>query len=152
MDAARAVERIIGSGYRLASIHTTDGDRLVALFKRLTLTTGRAVYHWRAGAGLYRLGIEHILIPRTRTPSEVLSYIRASRHFGIYVLEGFDEALRRQSVADDLTAIADGAGDTQRLVVFVGEAPPMPASLEGRVARVRHNGTSEAPRTAGTPG
>jgi hypothetical protein len=128
MDATRMLQRVIDSRYRLAALETTEGDRILGVFKRLTLTTGRAVYHWTPENGLYRLGIEHIFIPRTRAPADVLSYIAASRHYGIYLLYGFNNALINS--ADD---------NVRRLVIMVGEQVDIPQTLRKDVAMIRHN-------------
>lgn len=139
MEATRTIERVIDSNYRLAALETKEPDRLVALFKRLTLTTGRAIYHWSPDSGLYRLGVDHILIPRTRAPADVLSYVNASRHYGIYLLERFDDALPKQSVRRVLAEICERDDDVRRLVVLVGERLELPDELRGRIAAIRHN-------------
>lgn len=139
MDATRTLQRVIDSNYRIAALETGETERLLALFKRLTLTTGRAVYHWTADSGLYRLGVEHIFIPRTRAPSEVLSYINASRHYGIYLLQDFADALPKASVQRALHEIHARDDDVRRLVLVVGENIEIPEGLRGRTAMIRHN-------------
>lgn len=139
MEATRIIQRVLDSNYHLAAIETDESDRLIALFKRLTLTTGRAVYQWSADAGLYRLGVEHIFIPRTRAPADVLAYVSASRHYGIYLLQDFDNALGKASIQrmlDDIAGLDDGV---KRLVILVGPSISIPESLRTRVAFIRHN-------------
>lgn len=151
MDATRTLQRIIDSNYRLAALDTPEIDRLLALFKRLTLSTGRAVYHWTRDNGLYRLGIEHIFIPRTRAPADVLAYISASRHYGIYLLDGFHSALGRASIQRTLADISGLDDDVRRLVVLIGDRLEIPPSLQPRVAMVRHNVRARRPRTPEPP-
>ncbi len=139
MDASRILDAIIRSNYRMALLNSSESDRLVALFKRLTLTTGRAIYHWRPNMGLSRLGVEHILIPRTRTPGEVLSYIGASRHFGVYLLQDFGSALQRTTVRRELHRIDEANDGVDRLVLFLDTQLTIPDDLRGRVANIRHN-------------
>lgn len=139
MDATRTLQRVIDSNYRLAALETGETERLLALFKRLTLTTGRAVYHWNGESGLYRLGVEHIFIPRTRAPAEVLAYIAASRHYGIYLLQDFADALPRASVQRSLHEIHAKDDGVRRLVLVVGENIEIPDGLRGRTAVIRHN-------------
>jgi len=139
MDATRTLQRVIDSNYRIAALETGETERLLALFKRLTLTTGRAVYHWTGDSGLYRLGVEHIFIPRTRAPSEVLSYISASRHYGIYLLQDFANALPKASVQRALHEIHARDDDVRRLGLVLGGSIEMPEGLRGRTAMIRHN-------------
>lgn len=139
MDATATLQRVIDSDISIAVLDTPETDRLLSLFKRLTLTTGRAVYDWTPDNGLYRLGIEHIFIPRTRAPVEVVSYIAASRHYGIYLLRNFESALGKPSIQQLFNTIAAKEDDVRRLVMLVGEDLQLPQGLNARVARIRHN-------------
>jgi len=139
MDATVTLQRVIDSDISIAVLDTPETDRLLTLFKRLTLTTGRAVYDWTPENGLYRLGIEHIFIPRTRAPADVMSYIAASRHYGIYLLRNFEAALGKPSIQQLLSTIANKDDGVRRLVMLVGEDLALPQGLNGRVARIRHN-------------
>lgn len=151
MDATRTLQRIIDSNYRLAALETPEIERLLALFKRLTLSTGRAVYHWTRDNGLYRLGIEHIFIPRTRAPADVLAYVSASRHYGIYLLDGFNGALGRASIQRTLSDLSELDDDVRRLVILIGTQLDIPQSLRPRVAVVRHNVRARHPKTPEPP-
>lgn len=148
MEATSTIQRIIDSDYRLAVLDTAEADRLVALFKRLTLTTGRAVYHWTPGSGLCRLGVEHIFIPRTQGPAELLAYVSASRHYGIYLLQHFQDALARASIQRSLEVINQRDDGVRRLVIMMGNGLCAPQGLEDQVAVIRHN---IRPRTATSP-
>lgn len=140
MDATNTIQRVIDSNYRLAALETGESERLLALFKRITLTTGRAVYHWMPTSGLYRLGVDHILIPRTQAPGDVLAYIAASRHYGIYLLEQFDDALAKNSIQRALMEISERDDTIRRLVILMGENLELPApELRRRTAIIRHN-------------
>jgi hypothetical protein len=140
MDATNTIQHVIDSNYRLAALETGESDRLVALFKRIALTTGRAVYHWLPASGLYRLGVDHILIPRTQAPADVLAYILHSRHYGIYLLQHFDEALAKNSVQRTLLEIGELDDSIRRLVIMVGDNLEMPTpELKRRTATIRHN-------------
>lgn len=129
MDEKQNLEQVIESNYGVAVLETTDPLGLVAHLKRLTLTTGRAVYDWSAEHGLYRLGIEHIFIPRTRAPIDVLAYITSSRHYGIYLLRDFDEALSRPIVERQLLKLLDKQDGVRRLVCFAGKSVRLPAAI-----------------------
>lgn len=137
MDEKQHLEQIIAAGYHLAVLDTKSPDDVVAHFKRLTLTSGRAVYDWSADHGLYRLGIEHIFIPRTRLPVDVLAYITSSRHYGIYLLRGFEDALAKPAVERQLLKLMEKQDGTRRLVCLVGDSIRLPASLSASAALLR---------------
>lgn len=139
MDVTNTLQRVLDSTYRIAALQTQETDRLVALFKRYTLTTGQAVYSWTPQGGLYRLGVEPIFIPRTRTPTDVLAYIAASRHYGIYLLRDFESALAKSSIQNTLCSLSDIDDGVRRLVLLMGAYPHLPPLLQGRVATIRHN-------------
>ena len=145
MDATRTLQKLIESDYRIAALDTPEADRVLGVFKRLTLTTGRAVYDWTPDSGLYRLGIEHIFIPRTRAPADVMAYVASSRHYGIYLLREFHEPLVRGSVQKSLLQVADNEDGVRRLVILMGQDLTIPEVLSGKVAVMRHNVRTEQP-------
>lgn len=138
MQQLRQIERLVDSDFRLAAIATPDPERVVDLFRRLTQQTGRAVYRWSPGEGLYRLGVEHILIPRTARPADVLDYIASTIHFGVYLLPGFDEALEAHRPVELMRRIANAGDRVRRLVILLGENPVVPSALQPFTVRVRH--------------
>lgn len=151
MDAINTLQRVLDSKYRVAAIKTQETDRLLVLFKRYSLTTGQAVYDWTSWSGLYRVGVEHIFIPRTRTPVDVLAYIAASRHHGIYLLREFEPALGKPSIQKILYNLCDLDHKIPRLVLLIGEYLHIPPALQERIATIRHNvresHSAAAPRT-----
>ncbi len=138
MEEAISLEKVIESDYAIALLETAEPERLLSLFKRLTLTTGRAIYDWSPEHGLYRLGIEHIFIPRTRAPADALAYILSSRHYGIYLLRNFESALAKPSIQTQLAQLAAKKDGVRRLALLLGENIAIPESLQGHIARVRH--------------
>lgn len=138
MQQTISMETVIDSDAPIAVFDTTDVDRVLGLFKRMTLTTGRAVYDWNPEHGLYRLGVEHIFIPRTRTPYDVLSYIAASRHYGIYVLRGLDSELQKPAIQTALRKFAEKKGNVRRLIILMGDNIQLPSGLSDVVVHVRH--------------
>lgn len=150
MDATNMLQRVIDSQYRIAALKTQEADRLLALFKRYSLTTGQTVYDWTSRGGLYRIGAEHIFIPRTRAPKDVLAYIAASHHYSIYLLRGFEPALAKPSIQQALCRLCDADG-IQCLVLLIGEYASIPAALQGRIATIRHNVRERDPIAASAP-
>lgn len=139
MNAASALQQVIDSNYRIAVLKSQETDRLLALFKRSSLTSGQAVYDWTPTSGLYRLGVEHIFIPRTHTTASVLAYIAASRHYGIYLLRGFEPALAKPSIQKALHSLCEIDDGVSRLVLLIGDYPDIPATLKDRIVTIRHN-------------
>jgi hypothetical protein len=144
MEEKQHLEQIIESDHRVAVLDTKDPLQAVTHFKRLTLTSGRAVYDWSAENGLYRLGIEHIFIPRTRVPVDVLAYITSSRHYGIYLLKSFDDALTKPAVERQLVKLIEKQDGVRRLVFLVGHNIRLPQSIASKAALLRWNAQQEA--------
>lgn len=142
MSGVQTLQRVVDSSYRIGAVETAYPEKVIALFKRLTMTTGQAVYHWQPDNGLYRLGAEHILIPRTRSPNDVLSYIQAARHYGVYVLEDFEQSLQRESIQGQIEAIIRKDDDVRRLVLFLGHRVAMPERLAPHAAMIRQSASS----------
>ena len=138
MDVTNTLQRVLDSTYRIAALQTQETDRLVGLFKRYALTTGQAVYDWTAQGGLCRIGVEPIIIPRTRTPTDVLAYIAASRHYSIYLLREFDSALTKPSIQNTLCSLSDIDDGVRRLMLLMGTYSHLPPALQERVATIRH--------------
>lgn len=137
MEEKQQLEQIIAAGYHLAVLNTSVPAAVVARFKRLSLTTGCAAYDWSADHGLYRLGIEHLFLPRTRLPVDVLAYITGSRHDGIYLLRGFEEALATPTIERQLLTLMEKRDGVRRLVCLVGSSIRLPASLSAGAALLR---------------
>lgn len=144
MDEKQNLEQIIDSDYGVAVLDTANPVELVSHLKRLTLTTGRAVYDWSSENGLYRLGIEHIFIPRTRAPIDVLAYITSSRHYGIYLLRDFNEALGRPSVERQLLKLLEKKDGVRRLVCLIGKSNQLPAAIIPHAALLRWDARRQA--------
>ncbi len=134
-----SLHKVVDSEFRLAVLETTEPDRVVEAFKRLTLTTGRAVYGWSPNDGLYRLGTERIFIPHTRSLTDALGYVAASRHYGIYLVRDFHNALEKPSVQRAFQRILAKDDDVRRLVLMLGSEVTIPEALRGQLARIRHN-------------
>ena len=149
MEEMISIDQVIDSDSRIAVVQTAEPERLLGLFKRMTLTTGRAIYDWSPDNGLYRLGIEHIFIPRTRTAADVLAYIVSSRHYGIYLLRNFTNLLGSAEAQKQLVRLAEKQDNVRRLVFVVSEEAAIPAALQPFAARVVHTVKEKATGTAG---
>lgn len=148
MSGSFNLSRVIDSEYRIAALETKAPDRILDVFKRLTLTSGRAIYGWSPDNGLYRLGSERIFIPQTRSVGDAINYIAASRHYGIYVLKDMDRALQNSSVQRGLERLLQRDDGIRRLLVMMDTQINLPEKLAGKVVRIRHQASEKAPPTA----
>jgi hypothetical protein len=136
MEEAASLDRIIESDWRIALVDTAAPETLMEQCKRITLTTGRAIYGWNPDNGLYRLGVNHIFIPRTRTAMDVLSYINSSRHYGIYLLGGLGDALGKPAVERQLVNLATRSDGVRRLLLITGHGEEISPALEAHAVRL----------------
>ncbi len=139
MASSLSLANVIDSDFRLAALETQSPDRVFEVFKRLTLTTGRAVYGWSPNDGLYRLGTERIFIPQTRSIGDALGYISASRHYGIYLLQDIVPMLEKPSIMRALERINAKEDNVRRLVILLGRSVTIPTELSAQVAMIRHS-------------
>lgn len=135
MEELASLDRVIESEFRIAAVDTDSPEQLLELCKRITITTGRAIYGWNPDNGLYRLGVNHIFIPRTRTPMDVIAYINSSRHYGIYLFGGLGEALSKPAIERQLINLATRDDGVRRLLLITGEAE-LPPALQQHVVRL----------------
>ncbi|MCP1674785.1 hypothetical protein J2T57_001923 [Natronocella acetinitrilica] len=139
MASSLSLANVIDSDFRLAALETNTPERVFEVFKRLTLTTGRAVYGWSPDDGLYRLGTERIFIPQTRSIGDALGYISASRHYGIYLLQDITQTLEKPSILRAFERITEKDDNVRRLVILLGETVTVPEHLAPQVAMIRHS-------------
>ncbi len=139
MVESLSLSNVIESEFRLAVLETDSPDRLFEVFKRLTLTTGRAVYGWSPDDGLYRLGTERIFIPQTRSVGDALGYIAASRHYGIYLLQNIGNSITKPSIQRALGRILSKNDNVRRLVIMLDTSFQVPEELKKDVVRIKHS-------------
>jgi len=136
MDEMQPIEALINSDTRLAVIETSEHDRIVEWLRKLFSATGRASYVWTAQQGLRRIAIEHILIPNTQRPLDVLEHILASHHFGIYLLRNFQAALSDLKVCTLLERQMTDTGAARKLILLLGEHHKLPTRLATHVEQI----------------
>jgi hypothetical protein len=136
MDEMQPIEALIDSDTRLAVVETSEHNRIIEWLRKLFSTTGRASYVWTAQHGLQRIAIEHILIPNTLRPLDVLDHILTSHHFGIYLLRDFQAALSDPMVCARLERQMDDTGSAHKLVLLLGAHHKLPTRLATRVEQI----------------
>lgn len=127
------IEKLIATDYRLFTLQTTAPEKIVKSFRYFS-RTGRAAYVWEDTRGLSRLEASHITLPNTETPLQVLNYIQNSRHFGIYLLKGFNRFMKNDELQSILKQLADKKTDKtrnseQQAVIFLDSAFKLPEKL-----------------------
>lgn len=132
----QALAALIDSPTRLAVIETAAPDVLVDWLRQQFKATGKASYVWTPQQGLQRISIEHIPIPQTDRPLEVLEHILASHHYGIYMLCDFQAALKERAVVDKLQHLANEIAAAHKLVLLIGTRYTLPTALTSGVARL----------------
>ena len=139
MDEMQPIDALIDSETRLAVVETADDERVIERFREWFNRTGMASYQWTARDGLRRIAVEHIPLPQTERPLDVLDHILASQHFGIYVLCDFQAALSDSRVIDKLARIVADPGPTRKLVLLLGATMRLPAALSSRAEHITLN-------------
>lgn len=139
MDPAlQRIDQLTEQRYSLVYFETMRSVHVVDMFKSLSLGSSKAIYHWSEGDGLYRMDASHIMIPRTQKPEHVLELIRSTPHFGIYILSGFEEALKNQRCVELLQKIIANYQNNPKMVVILGSNIEFPATLRASIAHIRH--------------
>jgi hypothetical protein len=136
MDEMQPIEALINSDTRLAVVDTSEHDRVAEWLRKLSTTTGRASYVWTADHGLRRIAIEHIPIPNTRRPLDVLEHILSSHHFGIYLLNDFQAGLSDPKVCARLEQQMNNTASARKLVLLLGAQHKLPTRLAARVEHI----------------
>ena len=136
MDEMQSITALINADTRLAVVETSEQARIIEWLRLQFNITGKASYQWTAQDSLRRIATEHIPIPQTARPIDVLEHILSSHHFGIYLLCDFQAALRDSAVIDKLVRLADDSGPVRKLVLLLGENYKLPAALAARVEHI----------------
>lgn len=136
MDEMQPIDALINSDTRLAAVETGSHDRIIEWLRKMFTKTGRASYIWTAQDGLRRIAVEHILIPNTLRPLDVMEHILASNHFGIYLLHNFQAGLSDPKVCARLEQQITDTGSTRKLVLLLGTRHQLPTRLATRVTKI----------------
>ena len=136
MDYLQHLEKILESKYRLVSIESYDTDRVHDLFVQLSRFSNKAYYVAEPGEGMHRIGASHITIPRTATATEQLEHINKNKHYGLYILRDFSDALQEKANIKLLKEI--GTSRDPKCVIFLSEYIDLPRELKPYTMRSKH--------------
>ncbi len=143
MAGFAVINQIVNSGYPLAIIETGDSQRIMSMLTEYSIKRGGALYRWVKGEGIHRCGMNHILVPRTDTASRFLSYVNHASHFGIYMVDNFDEYLEDDSVQIELLRMAAKTDKIRRIIVVVTNEAKIPKNLSRIIITVKHESSSK---------
>jgi hypothetical protein len=139
MTCIKTLQKIAKSPYILAGIESNQPFRIRELFQRFSIATGCGVYEsTEEGCGLRRIGFEHISIPKTRTPEEMLNYILSARHYGIYLFTDFSSHLASETLHQLIHQIKAKEDGVRRLIVLLEEEITIPPKLAPLMLKVQH--------------
>lgn len=136
MNYLDQLDQMLDADARIVSIETYDPDRVTDLFSQISRFSNKAFYVAYPEQGLHRMGAAHITIPRTQRPSDLLAHINGSKHFGIYILCDFNDALEDKHNVELLKKIA--TGNTAKVIVLLGQFIDLPEELKPFTMRSKH--------------
>ena len=136
MEYLDQLDELLSTEHRLMTIESYDQERVEDLFSELSRHNNKAYYLARPGQGMFRIGAEHIEIPRTLTPQEILKHIQNTRHYGIYILCDFQDNLESEHVVMQLKQIA--TADAAKLIIFLSDFIDIPEALKPYTVRSKH--------------
>jgi len=132
------INKLTEQSYPLVYFETLRSVHIVELFKNLSLCSSKAIYHWQPDTGMYRMDANHIMIPRTIDPEDVLNTIESMAHFGIFVLTGFDEHVENRKIVSILKKVAESHNTKPKMIILLGSKINIPDDLRPVVAHIRH--------------
>jgi hypothetical protein len=136
MNYLDQLDQMLDANFRIVSVETYDPERVTDLFTQLSRFSNKAFYMWENNQGLHRIGASHIKIPRTASAKELLTHIEGSKHFGVYILRDFNDALQDEKNIQSLLKIA--SGDLNKVVVLLGDFVKLPKALKPFTMRSKH--------------
>lgn len=80
------LDRILATDSVLVALRCDDTGMVTNALRRIAQQTGKALYVWRAHAGLCRLPGRDEAVPGMTQLADVLRFVERSPHFGVYFL------------------------------------------------------------------
>lgn len=136
MSYLNQLDQMLDAEYRIVTIESADIDRVLELFTQLTRFSNKAFYFWKNDVGMHRLGASHIILPHTQSESDILTHIESSKHYGVYLLDDFNELLKNKEVVNRLKNIAEA--EFEKVIILLGENIQLPKSLKQYTLRSKH--------------
>jgi len=144
MDAAlERLNQLTDQNYPVVYFDTTQSVHIVELFRNFALISTKAIYHWLPESGMYRMDANHILIPNTQKPRQLLKTINDIAHFGIFLLSDFHEHATERENIELLKKMAAMQDVNPKTVVLLGNDIEIANDLKPFVAHIRHTNRSQ---------
>jgi len=132
------INKLTEQSYPIVYFETLRSLHIVELFKNLSLCSSKAIYHWQPETGMYRMDANHIMIPRTVDPEDVLNTINSMAHFGVFVLTDFNRHIKDRKIVNVLKKISSTHRANPKMIIFLGSKMDIPSDLRPTVAHIRH--------------
>jgi len=132
------INKLTEQSYPIVYFETLRSVHIVELFKNLSLCSSKAIYHWQPETGMYRMDANHIMIPRTVEPEDVLNTINSMAHFGVFVLTDFNQHIKDQKIVNVLKKISSTHRANPKMIILLGSKMDIPSDLRPTVAHIRH--------------
>lgn len=136
-------DRLVNQKASFYYVKTTELESLAKRLASYQEYTGRVTYQWHDGSGLRRFDIPHIILPKTQNFLQAIQHIRKNIHFGIYLVTGFNEALRQPGALNEFKAYLDSYHSARKLIIFADPKPDIPKELIASFTEIRHTPLTE---------
>jgi len=136
MSYLNQLDQMLDAEYRLVTIESDDIERVLELFSQLTRFSNKAFYFWQNNAGMHRLGASHITLPNTQSIEDILTHIESSKHYGVYLLDDFNDLLKNKQIVSRLKSIAED--EFEKVLILLGENIQLPKTLKQYTLRSKH--------------
>lgn len=136
MSYLNQLDQMLDAEYRLVTIESDDIDRVLELFAQLTRFSNKAFYFWQNNSGMHRLGASHITLPHTQSISDILTHIENSKHYGVYLLDDFNNLLKNKEIVSRLRNLAED--EYEKVIILLGDHIQLPKSLKQHTLRSKH--------------
>jgi hypothetical protein len=130
------LEKMLGSGHRFITIESYEVDHICDLFLKLSRRNKTPYYIAQPDEAMHRLGAPHIAIPKTTLAKDLMAYIIASDHYGIYILRNYSEIFEDRTLIENIIKIV--LDDAHKVVVMIDENINLPEKLKPYAVLSKH--------------
>ncbi len=112
------LEKLINTPYNIVAIEDKNPISVLDTFREYYSITGKPVYIWKSGVGLYRTDVPNVKIPGTQSHEQVTQYILKSNHKYVYVLSNFGQYIDNFFVTNILRQIAKNPNINSKVMLL----------------------------------
>ncbi len=96
------LEKLLRVPFSLIAMETTQRANVLDTFRLHSALNSQAIYIWSARTGLYRQDVSHIKIPNTRSPEQLLNYIKNEKNQVVFVLLDFEKEVENPFIENSM--------------------------------------------------